>query len=296
MGVDTHVLRFLLESRRVGVSLESVMMIGRQNYSALNPRQLHEALLRGGSSVTEAHSEKIFHEGGGHIEPLLRLLGARRVESLDASSFERATVIHDLNQPIPNGLKGAFSCVLDGGSLEHVFNFPQAIQNCMSMISPGGHFLGITAGNNFLGHGFYQFSPELFYRVFCEENGFAVEAMILCETDAGAPWYGVVDPQTLGRRVELINTRPTYLMVRARRLRNVDIFRIPPQQSDYVSLWANRPLAARSPSRRRLIPVLRRLPEFVKRTLRPFRALVGLRIVTLGPSSFTTDKDAYHEI
>ncbi len=49
----------------------------------------------------------------------------------------------------------------------------------------GGHFISVTFANNFLGHGFHQFSPELYFRVFCPANGFEVESLMLCEADAG---------------------------------------------------------------------------------------------------------------
>ena len=77
-----------------------------------------------------------------------------------------------MNLPIGDDLKRKFSVVIDGGTLEHVFNFPVAIKNCMQMLDVGGHFFVHTMANNFMGHGFYQFSPELFYRVFSPENGF----------------------------------------------------------------------------------------------------------------------------
>jgi 2-polyprenyl-3-methyl-5-hydroxy-6-metoxy-1,4-benzoquinol methylase len=53
--------------------------------------------------------------------------------------------------------------VFDGGTLEHIFDYPTAIKNCMKMVKPGGHLLLTTPANNWFGHGFYQFSPELFY-------------------------------------------------------------------------------------------------------------------------------------
>ena len=83
--------------------------------------------------------------------------------------------------------------MLDSGSLEHVFNFPIAIANCMALTEVGGHFVAITPANNWCGHGFYQFSPELFYRVLCAENGFRVERMIVAECPDGT-WLEVADP------------------------------------------------------------------------------------------------------
>ena len=66
-------------------------------------------------------------------EPLLEYLGAKKCKSIDYSDFEGASIVHDLNNPISNELKGQFDTVIDGGTLEHVFNFPQAIKNCMVM-------------------------------------------------------------------------------------------------------------------------------------------------------------------
>ena len=85
---------------------------------------------------------------------------------MDASSFEGATVVHDLNLPITEALKGRFDVVCDAGTIEHVMNFPTAIRNCMEMVRVGGHLILGTPANNFFGHGFYQFSPELWFRLF----------------------------------------------------------------------------------------------------------------------------------
>jgi len=230
MGVDTHVLRLLLESQKSGLSFSSTIMIGRQNYWGLNVSDLCNALNIKSEDASALLEQK-------YIESLLRRLGATKIESIDNSAYEQASIIHDLNEPIPEYLKTSFSCVFDGGAIEHIFNFPQAIKNCMEMVAVGGHFLGVTAANNFMGHGFYQFSPELYYRVFSSENGYAIEAMLLCETDRGSPWYRVEDPGSLGRRVELINKRPTYIMVIARRLSDAAIFKTTPQQSDYMTAW-----------------------------------------------------------
>jgi hypothetical protein len=92
--------------------------------------------------------------------------------------------------------------------------------------------------NNFMGHGFYQFSPELFYRVFSPENGFRMHRAVMFESRIGRPrWYEAADPRQLGERVELINGRQTYLLVHAERIADVPIFASPPQQTDYSALW-----------------------------------------------------------
>ena len=161
-------------------------------------------------------------------------MGAKETISIDASAYEGASLVHDMNVPIGDELKRKFSVVIDGGTLEHIFNFPVAIQNCMQMLDVGGHFFSHTMANNFMGHGFYQFSPELFYRVFSAENGFRVHRVVVFEQRVGRPrWYEAADPNDIDERVELINGRPTYLFVHAERLADVPIFAAPPQQPDY---------------------------------------------------------------
>ena len=48
----------------------------------------------------------------GYAEPFLDLLGAKTVTSFDASDYEGASVVHDLNQLIPDEHKNRFSVVL----------------------------------------------------------------------------------------------------------------------------------------------------------------------------------------
>jgi hypothetical protein len=174
----------------------------------------------------------------GYSENFLRRLGAREVVSIDASDYEEASIVHDMNQPIRGDLKRKFFVVIDGGTLEHVFNFPVAIRNSMKMLEVGGHFITHTMANNFMGHGFYQFSPELFYRIFSPENGFRMHRAVMFESRIGKPrWYEAADPRQAGERVELINGRQTYLLVHAERVADVPIFTSPPQQTDYSTLW-----------------------------------------------------------
>ena len=272
MGIDPQGLRFLLSSKQSGVSFESFLMVGRQSFYSLKPKDLRNAFVRQGLSLTTEDAAHLLHARGGHVEPLLELLGAERIESLDNSSYEQASIRADLNNPVAEYLRDAFSCVLDSGTLEHIFNFPQAIKNCMNMVSTGGHFVAVTTANNFMGHGFYQFSPELYYRILSDENGFHVEEMILCGNDKGSPWYHVADPNELGRRVELLNGQQTYLMVRARKLRNAEIFSVPPQQSDYEVLWSSRSARALDPETSHYRKLRGLIPDVLKR---PLRRLLG---------------------
>ncbi len=236
MGLNFNEVKFLLWAKNQGVDFTKVMTIGRQKLF-LHPNSMQAVFSIFGINEPKEKLEAIFSEQKGYAEPLFKRLGAIETKSIDASSYEGASNVLDMNQPIEEGLKRKFTLVLDGGSLEHVFNFPTAIRNCMEMIQCNGHFIGIVPCNNYMGHGFYQFSPELFFRIFTEQNGFKVEKMIFYEASPMAPWYQVFDPEQIGRRVEVPTRRNTLMVIQARKTAVKPLFATIPQQSDYAAEW-----------------------------------------------------------
>ena len=163
---------------------------------------------------------------------------------MDFSDYEGSTVLHDLSEPVSPDLHGRYDVVIDGGSLEHVFNFPVAIASCMQMVRPGGSLFVFSMANNHMGHGFYQFSPELFYRVFSRDNGYEIEEMVLelhpytrLEYCRNTRCYSVVDPKTIGERVRLTSWHAAGIMVHARRVESSPIFASYPIQSDYEATY-----------------------------------------------------------
>lgn len=171
-----------------------------------------------------------------YCEELFSIFGAREIMAVDVSDFEGAQVIHDMNLPIPDSLDSSFDLVYDGGTLEHIFDLPTALRNTARMVRPRGRFISLTQPNNFCGHGFYQFSPELYYRFFCPKNGYAMESCILWEDIPGTRFYQVPDPDVVQDRINLTSEFGTLMVVQAQRQGDVARDFIP-QQSDYVRLW-----------------------------------------------------------
>jgi SAM-dependent methyltransferase len=255
MGVDYQVLRFLFSAKRVGVSFEHPVMFGRQAF--VLPLTVKDAAYlanKFGWEIPKKILEQWFDEG--YIEPLLEMLGAKDTTSIDASAYEGATIVHDMNRPLPREMKNRFSVAIDFGTLEHVFNYPQALKNAMESVAPGGHFLTVTPCNGWPGHGFYQFSPELFFRALSPENGFELEYQYICQTGNGDAWYRCIDPKLLNRRATIPPTACLiYLLVQAKRTVICDVFSNPPQQSDYVSVWTGQGVSPPpQPQWRRLVP------------------------------------------
>jgi hypothetical protein len=302
VGLGIATSEFLVDAVRRGARLDRTATIGKQAVF-VGPARLIRLLKRHGrwpaGASTRAFFES-FREEPWVLDPLLRALGANCVDSIDASEYEGATIIHDLNQPIGDELRERFTFVLDGGSLEHIFNVPVALRSYMEMAEVGGHLMIHTMANNYLGHGFYQFSPELFFRTLVPANGYEIERVVLVENDIAwrrvlgvtvpfemaRAWHEVRDPAVTGGRVLLQNKRPVVIQVLARRTHRAPIFEATPQQSDYVALWTERGDGA-AHGRERLIRRLgRSVPpdlqmeialDAIPTVLRPFNTIRFLR-------------------
>jgi hypothetical protein len=231
MGIDINALKFLTSAAALGVDFTRTMMIGRQRLY-VSADDLARWLSPAGSG---ANAESGSNEQ--YAEWVFRRLGASTVDSVDAADYEGATVIHDLNLPLPERLHGRYSAVVEGGTLEHIFNFPSAIRSCMDLTEVGGRLICCTVANNYCGHGFYQFSPELFFRVLTPDNGFVIERLLACDGFRELAWYRAQAPETVRRRVEIVGPYPVMLLVQARKVTAVQAFRAFPQQTDYVDVW-----------------------------------------------------------
>lgn len=235
MGIDWHTARALIGAHGTGVKFGSTATLGRQNlYVSMQAIAgfYREYGLSGGPTLD------MLADRPEYADDLFKLLGASRYVPIDASAYEGAVEVHDMNSPIPDRLHKAFDVVVDGGTLEHVFNFPVAIKNAMEMVNIGGHLFLQSPINNFCGHGFYQFSPELFYRVLTPENGFQIVRMLAYESFPFSQWYEVADPAQLCGRVEIVDSRHRILLlVHAQRADDRVPFAQTPQQSDYAATW-----------------------------------------------------------
>jgi SAM-dependent methyltransferase len=240
MGIERESAIFFLQARREGHVFGRTLTIGRQRLFVSAPELARLAASEGfpASSGPDA--------GGRDAEAFLtRFLDASEVLSLDYSSFEGASITHDLNSPVPQSWHQTFDTVIDGGTLEHLFDVPTALANYMRLLRPGGRLFLHVPANNQLGHGFYQFSPELLYRALDQAHGFTVESMQVVQfnyvaTEVGARGVplAVIDPAELGTRTVVSGRYPASLLARARKLRHLDQpFATPPQQSDYVTAW-----------------------------------------------------------
>jgi len=115
--------------------------------------------------------EKTDYSNYANCQTILALLGAQRVYVADISKYENPDIIMDLNTPVGQELYNRFDIILDIGTLEHIFNIPQALKNMKLMLKPGGSVILGYPCSNFINHGFYHICPTLLYDYF-SANGF----------------------------------------------------------------------------------------------------------------------------
>jgi len=257
MGIDVHTLNFLVRAgARAG--LGDTLTIGRQQLYVIEPNV--KKLLK----TRPGYTNSLFCES-----LLAEYLGASKIESLDNSDYEGATHIHDMNEEVPSSLCSKFDTVLDSGCLEHIYNAPQALKNCSMLLKPGGQILHILPANNYCGHGFWQFSPELFFSLYSEENGYKSVEIFIADLTDWKHWYFVAKPEH-GKRVEVSSSNPLYILVRTE-LQGEGFSHKKVFQSDYSYAWSA--TKGSTPGARSKTQLLDRLKDIVKRNDGLFRFL-----------------------
>lgn len=235
MGIALSGLNALLDLHSRFGDFGKTVQIGRQGlYIAAHEQAAADAAVRAhglADSLSAIVASDMFADTN-----LLARLGAHPVMAADASPYEGATIIHDFNDPIPVEYHGLFNTLIESGSLEHIFNVPVALANMMRLLAIGGRLVSIAPANNWLGHGFYQLSPELPFRVFQPENGFRIISVKLVEGDGRS--VELTDRGAEGYRNELGATSGTTdLITIAQKISDVAPFARWPKQGDYAHAW-----------------------------------------------------------
>lgn len=165
------------------------------------------------------HSSKMFKQNSDlskiserfvHAKVFFEMMGIHEYFDIDKFDTDKPYYLHDLNEPMPPKLHNAFSLILDGGTVEHIFDIRQVMENIVHMIKPNGCIIHISSFN--IDHGFYAISPCFFFD-FYSVNGFSDFSCYILQVDAsniiknyskrniffeytyGMPLEGLIDPE-----------------------------------------------------------------------------------------------------
>ena len=221
MALTFHTFKFLEKLKKNNLNFGETLTIGRLN----NLLEKEDFKLLNIQIDQNVYADKL-------LKQYFNLLS---LNALDYSSFEDADIIYDLNIPLENPNK-QFNTIIDFGTSEHVFNVTECLKNISNLCKINGHIVHCLPANNNCGHGFWQFSPELFFSIYDNTNGFDETEIFLINLFDKKNWYKI-NKQKIGERLELNSKEPLYLLVKTKKIgknlyQNIN-------QSDYEQQWLN---------------------------------------------------------
>lgn len=228
MGLLAPTMKWIYMAKlKYKINFDHMLTLGRQYCEPLEWKKAEKQLrnMNNGQPLTIQQD--------GYTENFWRWLGSKKTDFLDYSDYEGANIVWDLNQPIPNQFREKYSVVVDGGTMEHVFNYPQAIKNAMEMVEVGGHLILLTPADGWCGHGFYQFSPCLFWDLLNETNGYSVLEISLLDVQKIGTSRML---QRLTNRNNIKTKERGTLLIVAKRVGNIPQ-KIEAQQGSYCLIW-----------------------------------------------------------
>lgn len=200
-----------------------------------------------------------------NAQSIFRMLGAKNVYASDVSDYECPDFLLDLNSPVSEDFLERFDTIIDVGTLEHVFDIATALGNICKMVRVAGSIVLILPCSNAIDHGFYSFSPSLFFEYF-GANGFS---NMNCYLGEGSPYIhgkkGRVFSYTPGgKEIPIVTDKGVYLSFFGTKVRSCDAVR-KPIQSIYTknSIWRSERMPEIEPDnesvRAKMLPLIRRL-------------------------------------
>ena len=221
MALTFHTFKYLEKLKKENFFFGETLSLGRLN-NLINKDDFKTLKI---SVSSDDYADNILFEN----------FNLKSLKSLDFSKFENADIICNLNEPIEK-LDKKFDTILDFGTSEHVFNIPQCLKNISDLCKIDGHIIHCLPANNNCGHGFWQFSPELFFNIYSKKNGFKNTEIFLINLFDKRNWYKI-NKQKLGERLELNSSEPLYILVKTKKIgpnyfKNIN-------QSDYEYQWSD---------------------------------------------------------
>jgi hypothetical protein len=195
---STNLLLYALKSHPDLSKIKNVLTLGRQNILEL-PK-----------------SSKYTYKNMEYAENYLQfLMPNANIESIDVSKYEGATYECDLGENLSNelhqSLASKFDLVIDFGTTDHIYNFPMALLNSSTFLNKNGVIIHALCANNWINHGFYQISPDLFYSLYSEKNGYSNTQVFLSINKKNKYFYRV-NKTIGGKRATAESASETYVV------------------------------------------------------------------------------------
>lgn len=244
MGLSPTACRLLIRAHHELAFEGPLLTLGNQDVFASHT-QLQAWFEEQGCPVREAeivpHTSRYFQAMMAeqarhfvHARTFFGMMGIGDYADMDKLEDDSPIILHDLNEPVTDELVDRFNVVIDGGTLEHIFDVRQTLENVVRLCRVGGHVVHLNPCV-FLDHGFFGLNPCL-YHDFYRANGFGEFHCYLYQPSPQTYFERVpFFPYTYGMGFEgLIDPRrQVYVFFAAKKLRAVPF--VVPMQGFYES-------------------------------------------------------------
>jgi hypothetical protein len=162
----------------------SVLQLGRQNV-LLNYAQLEYL-----AHVTRYPLTPIDVEQPGvwlNDEQFFTALGFSEIHSMEYGTTENASYRWDLNYPVTASWHEQYDFIYDGGTIEHVFHVPNALESICYMLKVNGRVFHESAASGSIDHGFYALQPTLFHDYYLAQ-GFQNNLLTVSKLNHATMW------------------------------------------------------------------------------------------------------------
>lgn len=245
MGIARAMIKLLMREGNQERFLGHVLTIGRQNIS---PTTIHdlERLAKEMNFKLRPFSEDVpFDNKAAKNSPitdniLFFSLGFNGIDSIDYSDFEQCTITHDLNTDVPTNLYDKYDLIFDGGSTEHIFNVPKALENYHKALKVRGRIIHALPSNGLVDHGFYMFSPTLLWDYYSANKWEIKESLFYRhprEADAGLWDIYHYSPHCLDMLSYLNLSKSRYAIFFVVKKTDKSTFDASVQQKFYLEVW-----------------------------------------------------------
>jgi SAM-dependent methyltransferase len=171
MGIQVQMARFILHEHRYRPLTGSLLLIGRQTVY-MTPDEAVQVIREEGVPVRknvnielDATTRTGASSGNISDKSFFALFTDARLEAIDVSDYEGAELIHDLNEPIPDRLRGKYDFIYNGSCLDNIFDPATTLKNLSRLLGPGGRMIDIEHGSQVNGP-YLMYPVDWFYDYF----------------------------------------------------------------------------------------------------------------------------------
>jgi len=177
MGINKQTLEMLLNENEYKKISGNFLCVGKQTVH-VDLNHAIELFGRYGLSIdslNNLYSLKKFDTSTRHgnetifDHDLLACFSVAKYHCLDRSKYEGATIVHDMNTPIPENMYGQFDFIYNGSCMDNLFNPVSFIQNTSRMLKTGGRILHIECAAGVVG-AYLMYSPQWFFSYYAINN------------------------------------------------------------------------------------------------------------------------------